>query len=629
VTSNFAASLPIVNPDNCDRAQPTRLQFGNFVADLLAGELFCNGTKVPIQDKPFRFLAALLRQPGELITREAISHFIWPDIYVQVNQGLNAAARKVRMALNDDACNPRFVETIGSRGYRFIHRVEVLHWSSAVMESAQSSVRIAMLPFKYSCPEEMELAGGLMQELISLLTRSNGNIRVVGPGALSSLAAANGQLESIRKAFESDYALSVSISVQSRRIKFALTMKSVREDTLVFQKQLEAPFREVGRMLEEVVSTVLENCQSLQPASIVKSIARVNFPEHDDYLRACHYIRRNNPNDLLKAAELLKMVIQSDADFAPAWAGLAKAYNLLGLKGAMPARLAYSGASEKARHALDLDAGNPDAMEELAWSELALDRDWAFATRLLERSLALNPNSASGYCKYAYVLMTRDRFDDALSALEQGYRLTPLSVGINIQLAMMYYYSRRYDDAIRYSRFLTTLAPTCSDAYGLLGLSTLAQRRHLDALAQLRLAAEHSNNNPTALARLAYAEAEAGNFSAAENWLQKVYNDSKPGLEPAYDIAPVLLALGRVNESLQWIERAYQQCSHWVLLMSMDPRLDILHGTKRFEQLRKSLRPSNTKRTTGQLTNIGPSGSRPGRMPSATGSDRSNCSFAS
>jgi DNA-binding winged helix-turn-helix (wHTH) protein/tetratricopeptide (TPR) repeat protein len=597
VASNFAASLPVVNPDNSDRAQPTRLQFGTFEADLLAGELFQNGTKVPMQDKPFRFLAALLRQPGELVTREAVSHFIWPDIYVQVNQGLNAAARKVRRALHDNADDPRFVETIGSRGYRFIHPVEVLRWSCTVTEIAQPPIRIAVRPFECSGPEEVELAGGLTQQLLSLLARAHSRIRVVSPSALSSLTAGNGQLESVRHLFEINYILSGSISHCSRRIKFALTMKSTREEDPAFEKQFEAPFQEIGRMLDEIVTTALEHCRNLQPASIAKSIARKTFPAQDDYVRACHHLQRRNPDGLFRAAELLKKTTHSDAHFAPGWTGLAKVHNLLGLKGLIPARLAYAGASEHARRALDLDSGNPDAMEELAWAELALDRDWAFATKLLERSLALNPNSVTGYCRFAFLLMSRNRFDDAVSALEKGSRLNPLSVGIHNQLAMMYYYSRRYDDAIRYTRFTTVLAPTCPDAHALLGLSALAQRRHLDALVHFRLAAEQSESNPAFLARLAYAEAEAGNFSAAENWLQKVYLQSKPGIEPSYDIAVVQLALGRVSEAFQWIERAYQQCSHWILLMSLDPRLEILHGTKRFEQLCRSLRPSTTRKT--------------------------------
>src|SRR3954471_7044597 len=97
-----------------------RYRFDHFEADIARSVLYEDGVPVPLQEKPFLFLATLLQSNGAVVTRDELSRRLWPDTYVQVNQGLNAAARKVRMALHDDAANPRFIETLGSRGYRFI-----------------------------------------------------------------------------------------------------------------------------------------------------------------------------------------------------------------------------------------------------------------------------------------------------------------------------------------------------------------------------------------------------------------------------------------------------------------------------------------------------------------------------
>src|SRR3954468_24209480 len=101
-----------------------RYRFDRFEADIARSVLYENGVPVPLQEKPFLFLATLLQSNGAVVTRDELSRQLWPDTYVQVNQGLNAAARKVRMALKDDAANPRFIETLGSRGYRFICPME-------------------------------------------------------------------------------------------------------------------------------------------------------------------------------------------------------------------------------------------------------------------------------------------------------------------------------------------------------------------------------------------------------------------------------------------------------------------------------------------------------------------------
>jgi tetratricopeptide (TPR) repeat protein/DNA-binding winged helix-turn-helix (wHTH) protein len=117
----LARSSPKMN-----NGKSVRYRFDRFEADIAHSVLYENGVPVPLQEKPFLFLATLLQSNGAVVTRDELSRRLWPDTYVQVNQGLNAAARKVRMALNDDAANPRYMETLGSRGYRFICPLQIV-----------------------------------------------------------------------------------------------------------------------------------------------------------------------------------------------------------------------------------------------------------------------------------------------------------------------------------------------------------------------------------------------------------------------------------------------------------------------------------------------------------------------
>jgi len=98
-----------------------RVLSGLFEIDLSTGELHKSGRKVPLQEQPFRVLALLVERPGELVTREELQAKLWPaDTYVGFDEGLNTAIRKLRVAFGDSAENPRFIETIPRRGYRFI-----------------------------------------------------------------------------------------------------------------------------------------------------------------------------------------------------------------------------------------------------------------------------------------------------------------------------------------------------------------------------------------------------------------------------------------------------------------------------------------------------------------------------
>ena len=100
---------------------PTILRFGTFEVDLRAGELRKQGAKIKVQEQPFQVLAALLQQPEEVVTREELRQQIWPkDTFVDFDNSLNIAINKLREALGDSADNPRFIETLPRRGYRFI-----------------------------------------------------------------------------------------------------------------------------------------------------------------------------------------------------------------------------------------------------------------------------------------------------------------------------------------------------------------------------------------------------------------------------------------------------------------------------------------------------------------------------
>ena len=100
-------------------------RFGLFEIDLASGELRKEGTRVRLQEQPFRVLAMLLERPGEMITREEMRTRLWPgDTFVDFDHGLNTAVNKLREALGDAAANPRFVQTVARRGYRFIAPVQ-------------------------------------------------------------------------------------------------------------------------------------------------------------------------------------------------------------------------------------------------------------------------------------------------------------------------------------------------------------------------------------------------------------------------------------------------------------------------------------------------------------------------
>ena len=124
---------------------PRLIRFGVFELDLRSGELQRQGRKIRLEGQPVQVLICLLESPGELVTREELHRRLWPaDTFVNFEHGLNAAVKRLRQALNDSADNPRFVETLPRRGYRFIAPIQAVavtgdesavHMAAAVTEA--------------------------------------------------------------------------------------------------------------------------------------------------------------------------------------------------------------------------------------------------------------------------------------------------------------------------------------------------------------------------------------------------------------------------------------------------------------------------------------------------------------
>src|SRR5256714_5225956 len=193
-----------------ERTGRRRVRFGAFDVDLVAGELFKQGIKIRLQQQPFRVLALLLERPGEVVTREDLRQAIWPaGTFVEFDVGLDAAIHKLRSALGDSAENPRLVETLPRRGYRFIARVDDVTASeaaqttrpravAAIIAGAVALVAVAALWHPWSRPKDDSiavlyfeardtadayLADGLTEDLTSLLG-SVSNVQVKSPGVV-------------------------------------------------------------------------------------------------------------------------------------------------------------------------------------------------------------------------------------------------------------------------------------------------------------------------------------------------------------------------------------------------------------------------------------------------------------
>jgi len=153
----------------------TTVRFGVFEVELKKGELRKDGIKIKLQQQPFQILVTLLERPGEVVTREDLRLKLWPaDTHVDFYSSLKTAVNKVRETLGDSAENPRFIETLNRRGYRFIAPVSqpVSGMTPAIPpeRSQTGRITVAVLPFNElnAAPERrdrQDFSDGLTEEM--------------------------------------------------------------------------------------------------------------------------------------------------------------------------------------------------------------------------------------------------------------------------------------------------------------------------------------------------------------------------------------------------------------------------------------------------------------------------------
>jgi len=578
-----------------DKSKPTRLRFGPFEADLEAGELFDSGQQVHLQSKPFQFLATLLQHPGEVVTREQMSHVLWPNIYVQVNQGLNAAARKVRIALNDRVERPQYFETLGSQGYRFIHDIDILAWSREVETGDNAPLRLAVLPFN---SEDDQLNGdGFAGELAGLLGRIHPRLKVIAPSSSSHLPTPI-DVDSVASRLNVDLVVTGRVERHRNRFNISATLRAVAEHKVLWEGSSERNTNAVFEALEDIVAQTVGALPTgnLPGTSVPPSLPRTDFQNYLSFLQAQRGWYCQSNATLLEALAQFQKSVERDPNYGPAHAGVANTHIVLAKHEVIAPRPAYQTALNSAATALQLSPDLPEAMVAMAWAKLAMDHDWAVATRLYERALQANPSYAFGYVGFGTLLMARGRVDEAVDAIQQADQLDPLSPFTSTSLSTALYYARRYDESIRYARRALELDPSSNTARALIGLSSLAQRRFSDALQHFESAAEDSHDDPVMEAHLAHAYARTGKVSSAEPILVRLENRSGNIPKPSFHIAVIKLALGDVNGAVRWLDQACRERFERTLFLGVDPRLDVLRGTKHFEEMCKQVREPDLRK---------------------------------
>ena len=490
---------------------PAVFRFGAFEVDLGRRELLKHGTRVRLQEKPFLVLVELLRRPGEVVTREELRRQLWePGTFVDFDEGVNSAVKRLRACLGDSADKPIYIETVARSGYRFVAPVITLtptdkdvgqesSSSPATQERgvAESESRsesknfldrrswfqiavvagvllasvasysiwrrraralpadirsVAVLPLRNLSgdPSQDYFADGITDEITTVLAKLAGP-RVTSRTSSIQYKNTHKSVPEIARELNVGALIEGSVERSGDRVRVRIQLIEASSDRHLWAEEYDRQLNDVLQLEGELAQDVAREVQLQLTEPQRQEFAHahsVNPRAFENYLQGRQYWSLRTTDSLNKAVEYFRRAIEDDPGDARSYAGLAHCYIVMPMLTGLPQSEGFEKARDASAKALALDDSLPEA--HLASAEVLLYHDWKFADaeREFVRTLQLNPSYSTAHQWYAEYLGLMGRYDQAIEQARHAIVLDPLSPIVHHQAANVLRDTGRYEEAI-------------------------------------------------------------------------------------------------------------------------------------------------------------------------------------
>jgi TolB-like protein/Flp pilus assembly protein TadD len=558
-----------------------RLRFGVFEADLRTGELTKHGRRLRLQEQPFQLLAFLLERPGELVTREELRRRLWPETTVDFDHGVNKAIGKIRDALGDSAANPRFIETVARRGYRFLADAGVV---------GDGPIRsLAVLPLENLSNDTSEdyFADGMTEELITQLGQIR-SLRVISRTSVMTYKRVRKPLAEIARELHVDAVVEGSVLRSGEQVRINVQLIAVPADRHMWAQSYAGDRRDTLALQSSVASAIAGQIRAaLDPreqAALAKSKV-VNPEAYEAYLKGRYFWNKRTGDGLKKAIAYFTHAVEIDSNYAEGYSGLADSYALAGDRkyGLLPGQEAFAQAKAAAAKALALDDSLGEAHASLA---LALDLygwDWKAAEAEYQRAIELKPGYAPAHQWYSWHLIMMGRTNEGISELRAAESLDPLSLIISADIADALCVARRYDEAVQQSKKTLEMDANFAVGHFELGQAFVQKQLYDQAIAEFQRAIELSGQSGAFESNLAHLYGILGRKEEATKILRalEARQDENPSV--AADIALIYVGLGDRDQAMMWLNAAFE--ARFKASILLHPVFDPLRSDARFRDL--------------------------------------------
>ncbi|HEY8671844.1 MAG TPA: winged helix-turn-helix domain-containing protein [Terriglobales bacterium] len=633
-----------------------KIKFGTdeaFELDLNAYELRHSGRQLKLERIPMEVLLFLIEHNDRLVSREEIVERIWgKGVFLDTDNAINGAVRKIRLALKDDPELPRFVQTVTGRGYRFIAPVSgdaagdekgrpsespdgprlvsrlardpdgnwiktraaaialliviaiaiaigsalwllpiISHWTSA--SAPLRSIAVLPLDNLTGDPSQDFFVDGMTDELTTDLAKVS-SLRVVSRTSAMRYKGAKKGLPQIARELNVAGIVEGSVMRSGGRVRITAQLINASTDQHLWAETYERDLEDVLRLQNEVAEAIAQQVRAQLTAdqkAALRSAPTVNPEAYDAYLKGRFYLTSQFTTEkpLRAAKSYFEESVRKDPNFALAYSGLADSELFLAFFRFQPAEQAAKPAKEALRKALELDHSLGEPHDPLGLLSWRFDWDWAAAQREFNQAITLAPSYSCAHEDRAMFLAFLGQRAEALAEVAKSNELDPGPSSAGTEAAV-YYLLRDYQGLLNASRRGVVSDSSDWVEYYNLGIGYEGTGKLLEAIVAYEKAVEMSGGDQDAMASLAHAYAVIGRKPEAKRIFHDLQQKSGTAETSPYLVATVYAGLGDKELAFQFLEKAYREKSLEISWhIKADVRIDNLRSDPRYTALLRKM----------------------------------------
>jgi serine/threonine-protein kinase len=452
---------------------------------------------------------------------------------------------------------------------------------------------IAVLPFTNGDgnPETEVLADGVTEELINSLIQLS-NLKVRPRNTVFRYKKRDVDPQTAGRELNVEAVLTGQMALRGEEITISLQLIDVHENRQLWGERYQRKFSDILRTQEEITRKVSENLRLRLSSADERRMARHyhdNFEAYRAYLIGRDFWNKRSRKDFEKAIVYFNQAIAIDQNYALAYSGLADCYLAMTTYGVITPSEGFSKAKDAAKKALAIDDTLAEAHTSLAHLTWLHEWDWAAGERGFERAIRLNSRYETAFQWYANYLSAMGRHKEAIAAIKRAQELDPISSTIGLDAARTFYFARQYDQAIEQCLKVLEMDPGfyrigdwLALAYEQKGLYDNALDAHLKGMTV-------RGAKPETMAVLKKAYTASGWKGFWRKQLELTQKEAKERYVSPYFIARIYARLGESDLALEWLQKAYDIHSDYLVVLKVEPILDPLRSDPRFTKLMRDV----------------------------------------